>query len=466
VAQHETRGVSARDGQIENVIGDKSIGLSVRLLLNGAWGFGATDDLTQAGARQATERAIAMAKSAAQLTRVPISLANEPSHGQQSWRLAVADDAFAHTDSEYAQLLIEWSQRLLAHKIVDHVEANTTIGRDTTYFSDLTGNSITQQRDRIHSALTAIHVGSNGFEDMRTCAPPAGRGWEYLAGSGWDWESELAQLPIWLAEKVAAPSVAPGLWDLVIDPTNLWLTIHESIGHATELDRALGYEANYAGTSFATTEKLGNFQYGSSMMNVTGDRNTPHGLATVGFDDEGVSAQQWHLIKDGVLTDYQVDRATAAVVGRDRSNGCAFADSAHHVPLQRMPNVSLQPDPNGPDTAGLISQVERGIYVVGDKSWSIDMQRYNFQFTGQRFFEIREGAIVGQLKDVAYQSRTPDFWNSMSAVGGPDTYLLGGALNCGKGQPGQTAPVSHGCPSALFRNINILNTAHQTAEEA
>lgn len=283
-------------------------------------------------------------------------------------------------------------------------------------------------------------------------------------GTGWDWDSELAALPDWLAQKVNAPSVEPGLWDLVIDPTNLWLTIHESIGHATELDRALGFEANYAGTSFATTEKLGNFQYGSPIMNVTGDRVTPHGLATVAFDDEGVAAQEWQIVTNGVLSDYQVDRATAAAVGRARSNGCAFADSAHHVPLQRMPNVSLAADPNGGTTEDLISNVEHGIYIVGDKSWSIDMQRYNFQFTGQRFFEIKDGQIVGQLKDVAYQSRTPDFWNSMSAVGGPSTYLLGGALNCGKGQPGQVAPVSHGCPSALFRQINVLNTSNQTAQ--
>jgi TldD protein len=290
-----------------------------------------------------------------------------------------------------------------------------------------------------------------------------GRGWEFLAGDGtWDWRGELAELPELLREKTKAPSVDAGRYDLVVDPSNLWLTIHESIGHATELDRALGYEAAYAGTSFATVDKLGTLQYGSPHMHVTGDRTAEHGLATVGWDDEGVAGQQWDLIRDGVLVGYQVDRNMARLRGMERSNGCAFADSAAHVPVQRMANVSLQPAPGGPSTEEIIGGVERGIYVLGDKSWSIDMQRYNFQFTGQRFYKIENGRLAGQLKDVAYQATTTEFWNSMSVVGGPQTYVLGGAFNCGKAQPGQVAPVSHGCPSALFENTNILNTAQES----
>ena len=245
----------------------------------------------------------------------------------------------------------------------------------------------------------------------------------------------------------------------MIDPSNLWLTIHESVGHATELDRALGYEAAYAGTSFATFDKLGSLRYGSPVMHVTGDRTVPHGLATVGYDDEGVEAQSFDIVRDGVLVGYQLDRRMAAENGLGRSNGCAFADSPMHVPIQRMANVSLEPAAGeGPRTEELVSGVERGIYVVGDKSWSIDMQRYNFQFTGQRFYLIDRGRLAGQLRDVAYQARTTDFWGSMEAVGGSSTFVLGGAFNCGKGQPGQVAPVSHGCPSALFRAVRVLNT--------
>jgi TldD protein len=241
----------------------------------------------------------------------------------------------------------------------------------------------------------------------------------------------------------------------------LWLTIHESIGHATELDRALGYEAAYAGTSFATFDQLGTLRYGSELMNVTGDRTADHGLATVGYDDEGVATQEWDIVHDGVLVGYQLDRRMARLKGFGRSNGCAFADSPSHVPIQRMANVSLQPDLAGPSTAELISGVEHGIYILGDKSWSIDMQRYNFQFTGQRFYRIENGRLAGQLRDVAYQATTTDFWGSMVAVGGPQTYLLGGAFNCGKGQPGQVAAVSHGCPAATFHGVRILNTVQE-----
>jgi TldD protein len=295
------------------------------------------------------------------------------------------------------------------------------------------------------------------------------RGWEYLTGGAvsvggaqaWDWDSELAELPGHLAEKLVAPSVQPGRYDLVIHPTNLFLTIHESIGHATELDRALGYEANYAGTSFATPDQLGTLRYGSDLMNVTGDRVAQHGLATVGWDDEGVAAQSWDIVKDGTLVGYQLDRAMAAEFGLPRSNGCAYADSGSHTAIQRMPNVSLQFDPAGPDLDGLIAGVEDGIYVVGDKSWSIDMQRFNFQFTGQRFHRIRAGRLEGQLKDVAYQATTTDFWGSMRVVGNESTYLLAGAFNCGKGQPGQVAPVSHGAPAAAFESVNILNSAQE-----
>jgi TldD protein len=274
----------------------------------------------------------------------------------------------------------------------------------------------------------------------------------------WDWSDELSRIPSLLAEKDKSSTVDPGPTDLVIDPSNLWLTIHESIGHATEYDRAIGYEAAYAGTSFATPDKLGKLHYGSPAMNVTADRTVDFGLATVGYDDEGVAAQNWDLVREGVFVGYQLDRVFAPRLGLDRSNGCAYADSPHHVPIQRMANVSLQPGGEDLSTDDLIDRVENGLYIVGDKSWSIDMQRYNFQFTGQRFFRIENGEIAGQVRDVAYQATTTEFWGSMEAVGGESTWRLGGAFNCGKGQPGQVAPVSHGCPSALFRGIRVLNT--------
>ena len=464
LAKHDMRGVSLRDGDVENIGSESSVALSVRVVHSGAWGFAATTELTIQGAVDAANRAISLAKISSQVVADEVVLANEPVHGKKSWTLPIEIDAFSKSDSEIIDFLQNWNRKISGSSIVSHIESNVGMGRDETFYADLVGNEISQQRDRISAALTAIHVSDSGFEDMRTCAPPAGRGWEYLTGTGWDWETEIERIPEYLDEKVKSPSVTPGVWDLVIDPTNLWLTIHESIGHATELDRALGYEANYAGTSFATIDKLGHFKYGSPIMNVKGDRTSDHGLSTVGYDDEGVAAQSWDLIKDGILVGYQTDRSIASKIGMDRSNGCAFADSALHSPIQRMPNVSLMPGSEDLSTKDLISNVESGIYIVGDKSWSIDMQRFNFQFTGQRFHEIKNGEIVGQLKDVAYQSKTPDFWASMRQIGGQGTYLLGGALNCGKGQPGQVAPVSHGCPSATFTKVNVLNTRDESAQ--
>jgi TldD protein len=367
-------------------------------------------------------------------------------------------------------VLEEWSRRLLGHGDIAHVTAEVLSVGEETFLADLNGTRATQHRVRLHPHLEALALSDAGFETMRTLAPPVGRGWEYLTGGvggpgrgGWDWDAELARLPELLAEKLAAPSVEAGVYDLVVDPSNLWLTIHESIGHATELDRAVGYEAAYAGTSFATFDQLGTLAYGSPVMHVTGDRTVEHGLATVAIDSEGVEAQSFDLIRDGVLVGYQLDRFIADRMDLGRSNGCAFADSPLHVPIQRMANVSLAPAPDdgggrgGPTTADLIAGVERGLYIVGDKSWSIDMQRYNFQFTGQRFFQIVGGRLAGQVKDVAYQATTTEFWGAMEAVGGSSTYVLGGAFNCGKGQPGQVAPVSHGCPSVLVRGVRVLN---------
>ena len=394
-------------------------------------------------------------------------------HADRTWVSAYDLDPFEVPTSEKADVLRGWTDRLRGHEAVEHAAAYLLAVHENKYYADLAGTSTTQQRVRMQPGFEAMGSGAAGFDSMASIAPPVGRGWEYVVGDAspggpaWDWDAELEEVPGLLADKLAAPGVEAGRYDLVIHPSNLWLTIHESIGHATELDRALGYEANYAGTSFATPDLLGTLQYGSGLMNVTGDRTVPHGLATIGYDDEGVATQEWDIVKDGVLVGYQLDRPMGPMLPElheGRSNGCAYADSPGHVPIQRMANVSLQPAPDGPDTAGLISQVERGLYVVGDRSWSIDMQRFNFQFTGQRFFEIRDGELGGQVRDVAYQATTTEFWGSMSAVGGPQTWVLGGAFNCGKAQPGQVAAVSHGCPSALFRDVRILNTAEEAGQ--
>ncbi len=453
------------DARPETSTDSLDVGLSVRVIVDGGWGFAAGGELTAQAAVRVAEQAVAVARLSRRLQNRNVELADEPTYAGVQWIGDYDVNAFDVPDADRLGRLTDLSERLLAADGVDHVRAGVQSVQENTYFADTAGSAITQQRMRIEPTFTATSITGDGFETMSSIAPPTARGWEYLTGTGWKFDAELAELPELLLERTKAPTVEAGSYDLVIHPSNLWLTIHESIGHATELDRALGYEAAYAGTSFATPDKLGTLQYGSAVLNVRGDRTTPHGLATVGYDDEGVATQTFDLIRDGRLVGYQINREMAALpvaaFAGGRSNGCAFAESAGYIPLQRMPNVSLLADPAGPTTEDLIAGVERGLYVVGDKSWSIDMQRYNFQFTAQRFYRIENGRLAGQVRDAAYQATTTDFWSSMEAVGGPSTYFYGGALNCGKGQPGQMAPVSHGSPSALFRGVRVLNTAQE-----
>lgn len=467
--RYQTLGV--RDGVLQGANDTEDLGFAVRVVHRGAWGFASGVVLTPEEAVRVAETAVAVAQVAAEMTSSPVELADEPVHADVEWVSSYVVNPLEVPVRDKADLLIDWTHRLRAGAAVDHASAHLLQVQENKYYADLSGTRTTQQRVRVHPGFEAMGAAADVFDSMASIAPPVGRGWEYLDGGpdSWDWDAEIAEVPELLAEKLAAPSVEAGRYDLVIHPSNLWLTIHESIGHATELDRALGYEANYAGTSFATPDLLGSLRYGSPVMNVTGDRTQPHGLATIGYDDEGVQTQSWDLVRDGVLVGYQLDRAMGRMHphlnpgpgGSGRSNGCAYADSPGHIPIQRMANVSLQPAPDGPSTEELIGRIEHGLYVVGDRSWSIDMQRFNFQFTGQRFYRISGGRLAGQVRDAAYQATTTDFWRSMEAVGGPATWALGGAFNCGKAQPGQVASVSHGCPTALFRDVRILNTTDE-----
>lgn len=463
-----TQSLNLRDGVVQSAVDGSEIGLAVRVVVDGTWGFASHSDLSVDAAAATARTAVDVAQALRSLNRERVELADEPVYANATWVSEYDVDPFHVPTRDKVELLTDYSARLRASDGVDHVTASVLQVKEQTYYADLAGSSITQQRVRLHPQLeaTTVDTAAGAFETMRTLAPPVSRGWEYLgADSTWDWSDELTRIPGWLAEKVKSPSVVPGPTDLVIDPTNLWLTIHESIGHATEYDRAIGYEAAYAGTSFATPDQLGTLKYGTDIMHVTADRTEVGGLSTIGYDDDGVAAQQWDLIRDGVLVGYQLDRVFAPRLGLPRSNGCSYADSAQHVPIQRMANVSLQPDPVVDRTIDdLVASVDDGIYVVGDKSWSIDMQRYNFQFTGQRFFRIRNGVLDGQVRDVAYQATTTDFWGSMDLVGGVSTRRLGGAFNCGKAQPGQVAAVSHGCPAAVFRGVNVLNTRSEAGQ--
>ena len=458
--RHQHLGV--RDGVLQTACDTDDLGFAVRVIHRGAWGFASGVVLTTEEAGRVAETAVAVAEVAAEMTSTPVEIAPEPVYDDVTWVSSYDVNPFDVPIAEKAALLIDWTDRLRTgrRRRPRHGLGPAGAGEQVLRRPGRHGHhpaagparprGVGHGRRRRHLRL-----------DADASRRRSGRGWEYLTGGLHDWDAELDEIPELLAEKLKAPTIEAGRYDLVIHPSNLWLTIHESIGHATELDRALGYEANYAGTSFATYDKLGTLQYGSTVMNVTGDRTVEHGLATIGYDDEGVQTQSWDIVRDGVLVGYQLDRPMGHMkpeLNGGRSNGCAYADSPGHIPIQRMANVSLQPAEDGPSTEELIGRVERGLYVVGDKSWSIDMQRFNFQFTGQRFYRITDGELTGQVRDAAYQATTTDFWGSMEAVGGPQTWVLGGAFNCGKAQPGQVAAVSHGCPTSLFRDIRILNT--------
>ena len=461
VHRDRIQGIHVREHDLISLSESEPQGFGVRLVVDGSWGFSSSSNLTVAGVTRAVAAAAEMARLLRPLLQERVELAPEPAH-QETWVGEVEVNPFDVAADTKVGFMLEATDRCLRAG-AKFAEFYCLQVQENRFFVSTEGSRITQQRVRLHPVLEAGLVdeqGSGLIETMRSTARPVGRGWEYVESHGFPDEAE--QMVGWLQEKLAAPSVQPGVLDLVIDPSNLWLTIHESVAHGTELDRALGYEANYAGTTFATPDQVGTLHYGSPQMHITGDRLEPNGLATVGFDDEGVAAQRWDIIKDGILVGYQLNRQMAHKFQLPRSNGCAFSDSWSHLPLQRMPNVSLQPDPDRDTTlAELLSGVAEGIYILGDKSWSIDQQRYNFQFTGQRFYRIHKGKLAGQLRDVAYQSRTPDFWGRLEAVGGPTSWQLQGAFNCGKGEPPQVAPVSHGCPPALFRQVSVLNARQE-----
>ncbi len=461
VHRDRVQAIHCREHDLISLGESEPLGLGVRLVLDGSWGFAATSQLTPEGARVAVRAAADMARLLRPLLEERVELAPEPAH-RETWVGTVERNPFDVPTETKVDFMLGACERCLEAG-AKFAEFYCLQVQENRFFASTEGSRILQQRSRLHPVLQAGLVdesGSGRVETMRSTARPVGRGWEYVEAHGFPEEAE--RMVDWLREKLASPSVVPGPRDLVLDPSNLWLTIHESVAHGTELDRALGYEANYAGTTFATPDQVGRLRYGSPLMHITGDRLEPHGLATVGFDDEGVAAQRWDIIREGVLVGYQLNRQMAQRFRLARSNGCAFADSWSHLPLQRMPNVSLQPDPERDTTLEqLLSAVDEGIYVIGDKSWSIDQQRYNFQFTGQRFYRIHRGRLEGQLRDVAYQSRTPDFWGRLEALGGPSSWQLHGAFNCGKGEPSQVAPVSHGCPPGLFRQVNVLNTRQE-----
>ncbi len=458
--------VRTREERVSGVEESESLGIGVRVLVDGAWGFSASHRLARSEAMVVARAAVAQARVNARLGGSGVELAPVEAYPDGEWRSPIEIDPFEVPVDDKIALLLEANAEALRVDRVRFVNSAIRVERVQTTFGSTAGSLLQQTVYRTYPTMTvtAVAPDRSGFESRSSGeVAPMGLGYEYvehadLKGRAGAWAEEAAA-------KLTAPSIEPGEYDLVLHPSHLFLTIHESIGHATELDRAMGYEAGFAGTTFLAPPRavLGTFQFGPEFMNVQGDRTQRGGLATVGWDDEGVAADSWPIVRDGVFVDYQTTREQAGWIaeftGNDRSHGCAHAESWRYAPFQRMPNISLLPGEEGHGLDDLIAATDRGILIKGRGSYSIDQQRYNFQFGGQVFHEIRGGKLVGMVKDVAYQSRTPDFWNSLDMLGGPRTYELGGTLGDGKGQPPQSNAVSHGCPVARFRGVRVINTA-------
>jgi TldD protein len=452
--------LGVRDDHVSNVGVRDEYGLGLRVLADGGWGFAATARLDSKSVSELARAAVAMAKRSALLMPEPISLVATPVV-RGAWVSPLQVDPFAVAMAEKVELLLGAARAAMAVKGVAHVDASLLSVREEKLLLTSEGSRVHQICFRVLPGLTATAIDRRRgrFASRDHEVAPMLAGYEHVTAS--DLVGTAPQIAEEALRKLHAAPVQPGKKQVILAPSNLWLTIHESIGHSTELDRALGWEANFAGTSFLTPDKRGKLKIGSERVQIYADRTQPGGLATTGWDDEAVAAQRWPLVKDGVFVGWQTTRDLAAKAGEDASRGCLYADSFASVAFPRMPNVSLQPGPEDYSTEDLINATDDGILITGRGSWSIDQQRYNFQFSGQFYWEIKKGRLTRPLRDVAYQANTVEFWSSCDMLGGPGTYRLGGTIGDGKGEPAQSNAVSHGCPPARF-TVNVLNTGSGT----
>ena len=465
VIRTQFEAVGAREQMITQVRSTDSYGINVRALVGGSWGFAATQIFTRDAVANIAREAVAIARANNDVAPSTTVLAPVDIFPDADWVTPHSIDPFTIPIEDKAALLLRVNEEALRVNNIRFSSSGILSVKEERLLATTEGSVVRQTLMRINPSIniTAISPDGSDFQSRSAVVEPAGRGYEYvmgleLAANAQGWAEEAAM-------KLDAPGVEPGKWDLVLHPSNLWLTIHENIGHPTELDRALGFEANYAGTSFIypPEDVIGKLKMGPEFLQFEGNRTEFGGCATTGWDDEGVPAEAWPIIKDGIFVDYQTTREQAAWIsqhtGIDRSHGCSYGQNWESMPFQRMPNVSMLPGEESLSEDDVIAATERGILVEGRGSYSIDQQRYNIQFGGQVFWEIRNGRKYQMLRDVAYVGRTPEFWNSLDVIGGAQTYFLGASFGDAKGQPIQVNAVSHGCPISLFRDIDIINTA-------
>ena len=473
--------VFTREKQVQNIVNTESYGVGIRVLVNGCWGFASTSVVTEASMAATARAAADIAKANRLVQKEPVQLAPQRGYGEVSWKTPIQQSAFEVPVKQKVDLLLAANAAALDNG-ANYIYSALFQVNEQKYFASTDGSYIDQDVHRLWPtfSVTAVDTKSGKFRSREALSAPVGLGYEYLtpsaaeqiagpAGTGTtgyklrdDLLADAAMAGKQAKAKLTMKSVTPGKYDLVLDPDHLGLTIHESVGHPTELDRVLGYEANFAGTSFATLEwKAKNIPYGSKQVNIVADKLQPGSVGAVGYDDEGVKTREWDIIKEGKLVGYQKIRDQAHIVGQKESDGCCYSQSWEDVQFQRMANISLRPGPAKLSVDEMVSKVDKGIYIAGAGSFSIDQQRFNFQFGGQLFFAIEKGKITEPLEDVAYQSNTQEFWGACAGSCDQSDYRLFGTFFDGKGQPTQVSAVSHGSATTRFNGVNVINTARK-----
>ena len=473
--------IFTREKQVQNIASTESFGVGIRVIADGTWGFASTNDVTDAGLARTARQAVAIAKANAKVQREPVKLAPQKGYGEVSWKAPIKINAFEVPIKEKVDLLLAANGAALANG-ASFVNSALFQVNEQKYFASTDNSYIDQDIHRIWPTfgVTVVDRASGKFRSRQALSVPMGMGYEYLtplaadkiagpAGTdvigyrnSYDLLEDAARAAKQTKLKITCQSVTPGKYDLVLDPHHLGLTIHESVGHPLELDRVLGYEANFAGTSFATLDwRKKGLPYGSKQVNIVADKLQANSLGAVGWDDEGVKTKEWTLIDQGKLIDYEKIRDQAYIVGQEASDGCCYAQSWRDVQFQRMPNVSLRPSPTKMSVDELVRGVDKGIYIAGNGSFSIDQQRYNSQFGGQLFYAIEKGKITEMLEDVAYQTNTLDFWGACQGSCDAADYRFAGFFNDGKGQPSQSSAVSHGSATSRFNGVNVINTGRK-----
>lgn len=459
ICRYRQQNLGTRDLSLNRLSDNVNLGFGVRVLYRGAWGFAASSIINSETIAKTVFKAVEIAKGSLLSQQKPVKLAPVEAF-QDSYITPIQIDPFDISVAEKAELLLEINEKILAYQDrgVKKAYGFLSFTKEEKTFASTEGSLIEQTIYRTYGGFGCSAIASGDAQSRNYECSPRNAGYENISRE--DLLGNVERVAEEAIAKVNAPDGPSGITtDLILKPTNLWLTIHESVGHPTELDRVYGYEANFAGTSFATTDKLQKLQYGAPWINFKADRTQEQGRSSVAYDDEGVPAQEWYVVKDGILVDYLTDRETAHRLGRGSSNGCAYADSWSSLPMVRIPNLGLQPGKEGDShTATLeemIAETKEGILIDGIGSFSIDQQRRNFQFGGDAFWQVKNGKIVGMLKNVTYHSMTTDFWNSVEAIGPESSWQQCGTNMCGKGEPMQIAQMTHGCVPALVKNIHI-----------